>query len=65
MAMRHEWQVAATVIDSPKTEAQTTVPVAVCVRCGAVRTQLVAPGTRGQIDLSGDCAAPEAPASQR
>jgi hypothetical protein len=65
MAMRHEWQVAATVIESPLEEAQTTVPVAVCVRCGAVRTQLVAPGTRGQIDLSGDCAAPDPPPTSR
>jgi hypothetical protein len=56
MAMRHEWRVSATVISGPPPAAQTTVPVAVCIRCGAVRTQLVTPGAQGQMDLSGDCA---------
>jgi hypothetical protein len=49
---RHEWAFAAV---PPATGMQLPTAIAICVRCGIVRSAAVDRSSGGQFDLSGGC----------
>jgi hypothetical protein len=60
--MKHDWRFVGSTMGSSGESAGVGLVVAICARCGTVRSEVVAPRREQKLDLTGECSeeAPEA-----
>jgi hypothetical protein len=67
--MQHDWRFVGSTMGSSGNSAGVGLAVAICARCGTVRSGVVTPRREQRLDLTGECPGepqvPEAPSKPR